>query len=171
VLDSLGNIGGFIGGIAVVVTLVYLAVQIRQNTKALETASRQAISEGYRESNRLRIDPETGFAWAKGLTSFADLSFSERHLFSTVIIDEALFFQGAFALYESGQLDDSTYNAYLNWFSSIVATPGGSHWWETTARPIFTPGMIKAVDERRAKGDLPDIRSLPGLQLDTPPAV
>jgi hypothetical protein len=170
VLDSLGNVGDFIGGIAVVVTLVYLAVQIRQNTKALETASRQAISEGYRASNRLRIDPEAGLAWAKGLTSFADLSFSDRNLFSTVIIDEALFFQGAFALYESGQLDDSTYIAYLNWFSSIIATPGGSHWWETTGRPIYTPGMIKAVDERLAKRDLPDIRNLPALQLDMPPA-
>jgi hypothetical protein len=31
-LDVLGNLGDFIGGIAVVVTLLYLALQIRQNT-------------------------------------------------------------------------------------------------------------------------------------------
>ena len=31
-LDELGNIGDFLGGLAVVVTLVYLALQIRQNT-------------------------------------------------------------------------------------------------------------------------------------------
>ena len=31
-LDELGNIGDFVGGIAVVVTLVYLALQIRRNT-------------------------------------------------------------------------------------------------------------------------------------------
>ncbi len=31
-LDELGNIGDFVGGLAVVVTLAYLALQIRQNT-------------------------------------------------------------------------------------------------------------------------------------------
>jgi hypothetical protein len=31
-LDELGNIGDFVGGLAVVVTLVYLALQIRRNT-------------------------------------------------------------------------------------------------------------------------------------------
>jgi hypothetical protein len=31
-LDELGNIGDFVGGLAVVVTLGYLALQIRQNT-------------------------------------------------------------------------------------------------------------------------------------------
>jgi hypothetical protein len=31
-LDELGNLGDFVGGLAVVVTLIYLALQIRQNT-------------------------------------------------------------------------------------------------------------------------------------------
>ena len=56
----------------------------------------------------------------------------------------------------------------LGWFSSIVATPGGSHWWEKTARPIFTPGMIVAVDERLASGEVLEIRELPGLQIEEP---
>ncbi len=80
--------------------------------------------------------------------------------------DEALFFQGAYALYESGQLEDSTYRAYLDWFSSIIATPGGAYWWETTGRPIYAPGMIEAVDERLAAGGLHDIRNTHGFRLD-----
>jgi hypothetical protein len=167
-LDALGNIGDFVGGIAVVVTLLYLAAQIRQNTSALRTASRQAISDGYRASNRLRLDPATGIAWSRGLRSFGDLPFADRHVFSTLIVDEALFFQGAFALYESGQLDDSTYQAYLAWFAAIVATPGGRLWWEEIARPIFTPGMIQAVDARLAAGGLVDILELPSLKPDDP---
>jgi hypothetical protein len=170
VLEALGNVGDFIGGIAVVVTLIYLAVQVRQNTNALRTASRQAIASGYRETNRLKLDPKVGAAWSRGVSAFPDLPFDERHLFSTVMTDEALFFQGAFALHESGQLDDSTYLAYLAWFSSIIVTPGGRFWWETTGRPIFTPGMIVAVDERVAQGKLVDIRGLPGLGVDAPSA-
>lgn len=151
-------------------TLVYLAAQIRQNTAALRTASRQEIASGYRECNRLRLDSDAGLAWAKGLTLFPDLPFEDRNLFGTVIIDEALFFQGAFALHESGQLDESTYLAYLDWFSSIVVTPGGRSWWETTGRPIFVPEMVTAVDERLSRGELHDVRELPGIRLDDLPA-
>lgn len=169
ILEALGNLGDFIGGIAVVVTLVYLALQIRQNTAALQTASRQAISAGYRESNRLRLDPEMGLAWVKGLRSFPDLPFADCHRFSTVLIDEALFFQGAYAMYASGQLDAITYESYLDWFASVVATPGGKVWWETTGRPVFTSDMVATVDERLAKGGLHNLDEFPGLQPDDGP--
>ena len=32
-LESLGNVGEFLGGLAVIVTLTYLAFQVRQGTK------------------------------------------------------------------------------------------------------------------------------------------
>jgi len=166
ILEILGNLGDFIGGIAVVVTLIYLAIQIRQNTSALRTTSRQTISAGYRESNRLRLDPAAGLAWAKGLTSFPDLPFEDRNLFGTIMIDEALFFQGAFAIYESGQLEEPTYTAYLRWFTSLVATPGGRAWWETTGRLVWAPGMVAAVDRCLSAGDLHDVRAFPAMRLE-----
>ncbi len=169
-LESLGNLGDFIGGIAVLVTLAYLATQIKQNTSALQTASRQAISDAYRACNRIRLDPEVGAAWVDGLSRFPDMPFSERHVFSTVMNDESLFFQGAFALYESGQLDESTYQAYLGWISSIVATPGGSAWWAEVVRPIYAPGMVAAVDARLARGGLPDLLTGSTFSLDPPAA-
>ena len=153
------------------VTLVYLAIQIRQNTQALQTASRQAIADGYRESNRMRLDAQAAHAWAAGLRSLEGLPFEERSLFGTITNDEALFFQGAFALYESGQLEETTYRAYLDWFASIMATPGGAVWWETIGRPIYVPGMVAAVEERLAAGGLHDIQELPTLRLDDPPTV
>jgi len=39
-LEDLGNLGDFAGGIGVVVTLIYLAVQIRSNTQQVEENSR-----------------------------------------------------------------------------------------------------------------------------------
>ena len=38
-LQDLGNIGEFLGSIGVIVTLIYLAIQIRQNTKAARASS------------------------------------------------------------------------------------------------------------------------------------
>jgi len=42
-LNELGNIGNFVGGLAVVVTLVYLALQIRQNTAATRVQTVQHL--------------------------------------------------------------------------------------------------------------------------------
>ena len=35
-LEDLGNLGDFVGGVAVVITLIYLAIQIRHNTGAVK---------------------------------------------------------------------------------------------------------------------------------------
>jgi hypothetical protein len=42
-LETLGNLGDFIGGIAVVITLIYLVMQVRQNTNATRLATLQGI--------------------------------------------------------------------------------------------------------------------------------
>ena len=44
-LEDLGNLGEFIASIGVLITLIYLAIQIRQNTEATKIQTRQAISE------------------------------------------------------------------------------------------------------------------------------
>jgi len=41
----LGNYGEFLGAIAIVVTLVYLAAQIKQSTKVARSSTRQATAE------------------------------------------------------------------------------------------------------------------------------
>ena len=155
-LDALGNLGDFIGGIAVVATLVYLAVQIRQNTTALKTASRQQIAEGMRDYNRLWLQPGVARASVDGLTDYPDMPFEDRQLFSTQINDHALFFQGAYALHESGVLDDETYLAYLEYFSAWIVTPGGRVWWEQVS-PLYAPAMVAAVNVRIERGGLPDL--------------
>jgi len=44
-LEDLGNIGEFVGAIGVVASLIYLALQTRQNTRAVRVASFRQISE------------------------------------------------------------------------------------------------------------------------------
>ena len=123
-LDTLGNLGDFIGGLAVVLTLIYLAIQVRQNTSALKAASWQEVVAGARQAANLRSDPVVAPAWSRGLSHYPNMAVEDISNFGRAITDEALFFQGVFALYKSKQLDESVYRAYLNWFVSILATPG-----------------------------------------------
>jgi len=166
--ESLGNLGDFIGGIAVVATLVYLAVQVRQNTAALRTARRQAIVAGMREHVRLALEPG-GDSFFRAMETFPDVSLEEHRYFTTRMNDLLLFFQGAHALHEAGTLEDETYEAYLDHVAASFATPGGAHYWRQV-REIYTPRMATALDERLARGGLRDYMQLAPREAGSRPA-
>ena len=67
-LAQLAQLGEFVGGIAVLVTLVYLAVQVRQNTNAVVTTSHHqmnaAVSWTEGVDHRTTYHPCEGFAQA-----------------------------------------------------------------------------------------------------------
>jgi hypothetical protein len=169
-LYALGNIGDFLGGIGVVITLAYLAVQVRQNTRALRTTSRQDVVDSYRTINRLMLDPSIARTFSLGLSSFPNLSFDERSRFGALMNEHALFFQAVYALHESGQLEDETYHAYREWIAAVMAAPGGTAWWEG-ARAVYTRSVVHALDERLKHGGLPDVLQFDGYRLDDGPAV
>ena len=155
-LEALGNLGDFIGGIAVVATLIYLAVQVRQNTVALRTASRQEVVAGFRDYNRLFFHPGAIRAFELGLRRDPKMSEEERGLFDAQLNDHVVFFQGAHALHEAGTLEDDTYQAYLTYLAAQLASPGGTEWW-TDVNPLYPPRMVSAVNERLRQGGLPDL--------------
>jgi hypothetical protein len=153
--EALGNLGDFIGGIAVVATLIYLAVQVRQNTAALRTASRQAIVAGMREHVRLALEPGAD-TFFHAVEAFPDVSVDAYRHYTTRMNDLLLFFQGAHALHESGTLEDETYEAYLDFVAASCTTPGGARYWQQV-QEIFTPRMVLALDARIERGGLRDL--------------
>jgi hypothetical protein len=154
--------------LAVIATLAYLAIQVRQNTRALQTASRQEIVAGFRQYNRLFFEPGVDDAFNRGIRYFPDLPIDARAKFSNLINDQALFFQGVFALYEAGTLEEETYSAYLNFFAAILCTPGGAAWWAAVST-LYTPRMVLAVNAKVKAGHLPNF--LESVLFPEPPAV
>ncbi len=58
-LEDLGNIGEFVGAVGVVVTLVYLAVQIRRNTISVRASTfQEAVRDVATLSDLLATDAE-----------------------------------------------------------------------------------------------------------------
>ena len=65
-LEDLGNIGEFVAAIATLITLIYLAAQIRRSSTAVEAATNQAVSDSTQQ--RLLApahNPELAAALAK----------------------------------------------------------------------------------------------------------
>jgi hypothetical protein len=165
-IQDIGSLGEFLAAFATIATLIYLSRQIRANTKASQTESRLGITRDQRANNLAALDPSYYRALVNGLHSFPDIDFSERGIFSLLMANEALHFQGIYAQFENGQLESETYEAYLDNFASFVATPGGANIWNETMRPVYVPKMVRAVDDRLAKGGLLDVIKLPQYRHD-----
>ena len=92
-LDELGNIGDFLGGIGVVVTLVYLAAQIRQNTAQLranaESMRTAALDETQRSMNHWREAiihrKDVAELWERGLSSGDQLDSADQIRFGLLL--------------------------------------------------------------------------------------
>ena len=58
-LDTLANLGEFAGGVFVLITLVYLAHQVKQNTKSLRIENYARVLERMSAlQSRLALEPE-----------------------------------------------------------------------------------------------------------------
>jgi hypothetical protein len=159
----LGNYGEFVGAVAVVATLFYLALQVRTNTASMRTASRQSASIEFRDWNRLLL--EHAAAFGAGIRRYPDVDPQTRSSFAGVLHDLILFFQSIVALKDSGTFDQPTYEAYLNWTSSVLITPGGAAFWmewEVT----YNKATVDALRSRIDEGGLPDITDYDQFSVD-----
>ena len=82
-LESLANLGEIIGAIAVVVSLIYLAVQVRQNTQAQRTENfSRALDRVAALQATLSQDPESSVIFSKGVLDSSELTPKERLQFT-----------------------------------------------------------------------------------------
>jgi transketolase N-terminal domain/subunit len=56
IAELLGNVGEFLGSILVLVTLIYLALQVKQSKELLEKQDRIALSQVHQARTELRIN-------------------------------------------------------------------------------------------------------------------
>ena len=154
--EAIGAIGEIVGAMAVVLSLIYLAIQVRQNSNMARAESQLRLLANFREfSNALKGKDPTAFG--RGLQCYPDLPVDEDGTFRGHMWDAMHFFQSALALYESGTLDEEAYARYESFIAAMFATPGGHRFWQEAKH--FLPGrQVQALDARITGGQLPDIR-------------
>jgi hypothetical protein len=78
-LQDLGSFGGFLGAVAVLVSLIYLAVQIRQNTRSVRSAGYQSLSTSLSDlAVSVAKSADLARIWQTGMTDPGQLSGVER---------------------------------------------------------------------------------------------
>jgi hypothetical protein len=127
----LGNFGEFVGSIGVLATLAYLAVQIRQNTRATVAASHHAITDSLNHGNiAVAQDEALAQIWVSGCTDRTSLSLVERERFDSLLRAHFHVFDTLYYAANNGVGDRNLLLAEENGFSHLMNLPGVYHWWE-----------------------------------------
>ena len=147
VAQLLGNFGEFFGAIAVVATLGYLAVQVRQNTRSVRAATYQAFSESYGDFRTLLVkDERLGALFGKGLRSRSELSTSERFQFDSLMMNFTRVAEVNFYHEIKGLVDEPFYRGWRDEAVEIWRMPGAQEWWSENSR--FLNADFRAVWQR-----------------------
>ena len=124
-LGDLGNIGEFIGGLVVVATFVYLALQIRQNTRTVQTSTYQSmLDSSNRVTELILAHPHLERIYRLGRKDLSQLADEERPQFRLLIDQMLNVFESMFLQYERGTLDEDFWRARLTGLRALLKQPG-----------------------------------------------
>jgi hypothetical protein len=130
-LDDLANLGQVIGALAVVISLIYVALQIRQNTNAVRSATAQAVHEHFSNwYNLVAADAELARIAANGLRDYASLSEQERVRFVATFMSFVSYSQNAFLKWREGLLKPALWLGWEQVMMNLFGAPGGKAFWK-----------------------------------------
>ena len=142
----LGNYGEFFGAFAVVVTLIYLAVQIRQNTRATMAESRYSAGQTNTEvCLAIATDPEFSDIWRRGLADLSTLSVEERFRWNYFAYASWDSWEIAHTQWRRRMLSDGDWVKYQRIIEMQMAAPGIREYWSET-KEAYHPEFRKLVE-------------------------
>ena len=148
-LEALGNVGDFVGGIAVIVTLAYLAVQIRRSTRATRAATlQQWVAMAATVNSTLSASSDFARLYRVGCENYDDLEPHERSQFMAFMFQTFNLFESLFLQAQNGEVDDAFFEAKMGTLFGGFNHPGVRQWWEKYAVPNYDPRFRQFVERR-----------------------
>jgi len=135
--DALGAVGEIVGAIAVIITLVYLAAQTRQNTEAVRHAFQRGVMEHANEW-RFKIvqDPAISELFRNGLRDPESLSANDRYRFRMFL--DALLFHWQHAVVTGVPIPAAN-------ITRVLGQPGGMWYW-ARAKDVLEQDFVVFIE-------------------------
>jgi hypothetical protein len=128
--NAIGAIGEIIGALAVFLTLAYLALQIRQNTKTIQAS---AVDASISKLQAVRVSMyesgEVTRIYLQGIAQPDDLDEESRTRFRLLMHSILLSISNVYMQTSFAGLSLSTWESQLTLLERIVASPGGRWFW------------------------------------------
>jgi len=160
-LAAIGQLAAVCVGIP---SLIYLAVQIREQTKERRQSAVNALTVQWGELTKTLHDSgEFCSIFLRGLHSFEDLDAISKLRFSAFFNRFFKNFQAMYFSHCAGVLSASSWGEVERTMNDFIAYPGLQQWW-ATRRHWHTEEFARVVDAIIARGDKPKAYSTYNLR-------
>ncbi len=153
-LNDLYLVSQIVAAILVAPTLLYLALQVRQNTRQMRAVARYQFVEATGQMNALTAGSrETASLFRRGMTDIDALDADERMQFFVFIGQFFQIYSVMFELHEDRLLPDSQWHNVRKDLVSLLASSGGRRVWEVFGREGLDPKFAAAVEAMTKSGE------------------
>ena len=129
-IETLGNLGDFLGGVGVIVTLIYLAYQIRQNTKSIRISAFQAAQRDVAQfMDSLATDPELVRIFFEGGRSFPELDQNDRQRYAALMVSLCKRLETIVHEVNAGHIEPNQCEGIIEHCRVTLEQPGAKQWW------------------------------------------
>jgi hypothetical protein len=153
----LGNFGEFVGAIAVVVTLIYLAIQVRHSKEATEANTRTIRANAAKEvyvgwSNFcLELSRHPDKVWLDKIlkpdADYSQLNEEEKVAIGYYFRSVVERFASEHALFEGGVLPSDVYEELSRFCAGFVSAPALADLWKVEQeQPIYSRQFVAAIN-------------------------
>src|SRR3954468_2898505 len=154
--EMISAIGQMLGAIGVIISLIYLALQIRNQKTESRRASINLLTTHWSDLMKAHVESEEFSAlWLRGVESFDSLDATSKLRFSAHL---GRFLRTADSLYlylREGGMNDQLWGGLERTLAGTVAYPGFQQWWPTR-KAWFTKEFV-ALIERLIASEKPSI--------------
>ncbi|MBK6657214.1 MAG: hypothetical protein IPG43_03225 [Proteobacteria bacterium] len=133
-LQQLAEVGSFLGGLGVLISVGYLAHQIRLNTNSNRAASYQsAVAASAEWTRQVGLDKAATKIMMQGFKTPDLLAEEERDQFNFLLVSLVRNFENIHYQFTSGAITEETWNGWAKRIRRFFQQPGVVRWWESNS--------------------------------------
>ena len=164
-IQDLGSIGELVAAIATIATIAYLAVQVRQNTRALRSSTFHGISEQMAQNVvPILSNSEVAELVVKGFDGLSGLTPAENLRFRSVLVMSLRRMESIHIQSDFGAIDANLIQGFERSMLSLLQSAGGAEWW-VTAKTAFTSEFSDHVDRWLVENDSAEFHPTIGVSM------
>ena len=160
--NAIAAVGEILGAAAVVISLVYVAVQVRQNTKALHRSASADAVAAIRDWNRdIAVNPELNRVYRDGVEGLESLTADDRAQFGVVVFNLFKTFEDLHYQYLNGAMDPVIWSGWENIARVSLTSPGCREYYESR-HSYFNPRFQEWMERQSADDGFERLRRVTG---------
>ena len=151
--DAIGAIAEALGALGVILTLIYLIRQIKQNTAATRSSAAASYSQASMSiANLLSRDVETNTLFYEYLDGSQNLAYAEKRRAQAIVSVYLPAMEEAFDLYREGTLTEEKWDSRCRQIGWLANRPGFEEYWSEFG-PVYAEPFADIVAETMKSGD------------------